>query len=606
MVVSITEDDEPGVTVSESELTIDEGGSDTYTVVLDSEPTAEVKVAIAGHADTDITLSGDTLADDTLTFTAENWNTAQTVTVTAGQDDDAVNEEEATLTHTANGGDYNAVTADVVVTITDNDTAGVTIPETALTIEEGGSGTYTVVLDSEPTADVKVAIAGHADTDITLSGDTLTDDALTFTAENWNTAQTVTVAAKEDDDAAPDAAVTLTHTVTGTGEYADVTADSVTVTIDETDKAGVTISESALSIEEGANATYTVVLDTEPTGDVEVAIAGHADTDITLSGDTLTDNTLTFTADDWNVAQTVTVTAAEDDNAVNENEATLTHTATGGDYDAVTADVVVTITDNDTADVTISKTALTIDEGATATYTVVLDTKPTADVTVAIAGHADTDITLTGDTLTDDTLTFTADDWDTAQTVTVTAAEDDDAVDEEEATLTHTVTGTGEYAGVTADSVTVNITDNDTADVTISKTALTIEEGASDTYTVVLDTEPTADVTVSIAGHADTDITLSGDTLADDTLTFTSDNWDTAQTVTVTAGEDDDAVNGGRGHADPHRHWYCRVRRGHRQQRDGQHHRQRHGGRDGLQDCPDHRRGRQRHIHGSAGHGAVG
>ena len=502
-------------------------------------------VAIAGHADTDITLSGDTLTDNTLTFTADDWNVAQTVTVTAAEDDNAVNENEATLTHTATGGDYDAVTADVVVTITDNDTADVTISKTALTIDEGATATYTVVLDTKPTADVTVAIAGHADTDITLTGDTLTDDTLTFTADDWDTAQTVTVTAAEDDDAVDEEEATLTHTVTGTGEYAGVTADSVTVNITDNDTADVTISKTALTIEEGASDTYTVVLDTEPTADVTVSIAGHADTDITLSGDTLADDTLTFTSDNWDTAQTVTVTAGEDDDAVNEEEATLTHTVTGtAEYAGVTANsVTVNITDNDTADVTVSKTALTIEEGANATYTVVLDTEPSADVTVAVAGHADTDITLSGVTLTDDTLTFTTENWDDAQTVTVTAKEDDDAVNEEEATLTHTVTGTAGYADVTADSVTVNITDNDTADVTISKTALAIEEGGSDTYSVVLDTEPTGDVKVAIAGHADTDITLTGDTLTDDTLTFTSDNWNTAQTVTVTAAEDDDAVD---------------------------------------------------------------
>ena len=547
VVVSITDNDTADVTISKTELTIGEGGSDTYTVVLDSEPTAEVKVAIAGHADTDITLSGDTLADDTLTFTSDNWDTAQTVTVTAAEDDDAASDDAVSLTHTVAGtAEYATVTAgSVTVTITDNDTANVTISKTELTIGEGGSDTYTVVLDSEPTAEVKVAIAGHADTDITLSGDTLADDTLTFTSDNWDTAQTVTVTAAEDDDAASDDAVSLTHTVAGTAEYATVTAESVTVTITDNDTANVTISKTALSIEEGASDTYTVVLDTEPTANVTVAIAGHSGTDITLSGDTLTDDTLTFTSDNWDTAQTVTVSAKEDDDAVNEDEATLTHTVTGtGEYAGVTADsLTINITDNDTANVTISKTALSIEEGASDTYTVVLDSEPTAEVTVAIAGHADTDITLSGATLTNDAMTFTAENWDAAQTVTVTAKEDDDAVDEEEATLTHTVTGTGEYAGVTADSVTVTITDDDTAGVTISESALTIDEGASDTYTVVLDTKPTGDVTVPIAGHAGTDITLTGATLTDDTLTFTSDNWDAAQTVTVTAGEDDDAAS---------------------------------------------------------------
>ena len=40
-----------------------------------------------------------------LTFTVDNWDTAQTVTVKAGQDADG-SADTATLTHTASGGDY--------------------------------------------------------------------------------------------------------------------------------------------------------------------------------------------------------------------------------------------------------------------------------------------------------------------------------------------------------------------------------------------------------------------------------------------------------------------------------------------------------------------
>ena len=58
-----------------------------------------------------------------LTFTVDNWDTAQTVTVKAGEDDDAAN-ETATLTHTASGGDYASITADLAVTVTDDDTGG--------------------------------------------------------------------------------------------------------------------------------------------------------------------------------------------------------------------------------------------------------------------------------------------------------------------------------------------------------------------------------------------------------------------------------------------------------------------------------------------------
>ena len=63
-----------------------------------------------------------------MTFTADNWNTPQTVTVTAAQDADAVADELVGLTHTVSGGDYEGVAAaNVEVTITEDDTPSVTI-----------------------------------------------------------------------------------------------------------------------------------------------------------------------------------------------------------------------------------------------------------------------------------------------------------------------------------------------------------------------------------------------------------------------------------------------------------------------------------------------
>ena len=49
--------------------------------------------------------------------------------------------------------------------------------------------------------------------------------------------------------------------------------------------------------------------------------------------------------------------------------------------------------------------------------------------------------------------------------------------------------------------------------VTVSTTALTVTEQdtAGDSYTVALDTEPTATVTVTVAGHAGTDVTANPD-----------------------------------------------------------------------------------------------
>ena len=515
--VLVTDNDERGAIVIPTALTVDEGSSTSYTVVLTSEPTADATVTIQVPENAEVSV------DRTeLTFTADDWNTPQTVTVTAAHDDDAIADDPVTLTHIVSGGDYDAVTAaDVEVSITEDDTIGVTISITELEVTEGETGQYTIALDTEPTADVTVTIQVPENAEVAVDR-----TELTFTADNWNTPQTVTVTAAHDDDAIADDPIVLTHTVTG-GDYEDVTAADVEVTITEDDTTEVTISITELEVTEGETGQYTIVLDTEPTADVTVAIQVPENTDIAASP-----LALTFTADNWNTPQTVTVTAAHDDDAVADDLVVLTHTVSGGDYEDVTvADVEVTIIEDDTAGVTISITELEVTEGETGQYTIVLDTEPTADVTVAIQGPENTDIAASPLALT-----FTADNWNTPQTVTVTAAHDDDAVTDDPVTLTHIVSG-GDYEDVTAADVEVTITEDDTAGVTISITELEVTEGDSQSYTVVLDTEPAADVTVAIQVPENADIALN-----QTVLTFTTDNWNTPQTVTVAATQDDDAV----------------------------------------------------------------
>ena len=333
--------------------------TDAYTVKLKSRPTDTVTVTIGG-SDPAVSLSGDTLTNSRLTFTTTNWNTAQTITVTPVKDDNAVG-ETVTLTHTLSGGDYAGIAADsVTINLTDSDTRNVVLSRPSLTVTEGdAAGTsYTVALATQPTSSVSVSITGHSGTDLTLSSTTLT-----FTVDEWDDAQTVTVTAEEDDDGVTDAVATLTHTASG-GDYANVTRD-LPVTVTENDTRAIVLSKTDLAVTEGdaAGTSYTVALATQPSGEVTVTISGHAGTDLSLSGPTLSSNMLTFTTETWNTAQTVTVTAAEDDDGVTDAVATLTHTASGGDYANVTKDLPVTVTENDTRAIVLSKTDLAVTEG---------------------------------------------------------------------------------------------------------------------------------------------------------------------------------------------------------------------------------------------------
>ena len=513
LTVSVTVSDaQPGIRLSPSSLSVDEGARRSYTVRLASAPTGNETVTLGVPNGSDLSLS-----ESSLTFDQNNWSTAQTVTVTADEDEDAV-PDTVMVTHKFGG--VTTTNSTLRVTIRENDTRGVTVTPTSLEVTEGSSGTYTAVLDSKPTDTVTVTISG-------ASGDvTLTQSQLTFTTDTWFTAQEVVVNAADDADGEPDAAVTLRHTVRG-GDYDRQRVDNVRVTIRENDTRGITVDttpsdpetrSSTLMIAEGGTGSYTVKLDARPTGAVTVMVRG-------ASGDVTVDpSRLIFTASNYGEEQTVEVKVAQDADGEDDAAVTLTHAASGGGYNGVTGGMVtVTTTDNDPKGVTITPRALTVTEGMPASaYSIVLHTEPTGTVTITLGGL--TDAREQSLMVSPSSLTFTQRNWNVPRDVTVRAAEDDDGSGGS-VTLTHTVNGGG-YASVTAQAVTVHIRDNDSAGLTATPDRLEIAQGSRRTYTVALNTKPTADVTVTITGGGDV-------TASPGTLKFTPGNWFTARTVTV-------------------------------------------------------------------------
>ena len=111
------------VVVDPTSLTVVEGRSRAYQVRLSAAPSADVKVTIASSAATVVTA-----APAELTFTASNWSTPQTVTVTAAQDDDT-DDGAATLSHTASGSGVEPTGPILRVTVTDDDAAGADVPD---------------------------------------------------------------------------------------------------------------------------------------------------------------------------------------------------------------------------------------------------------------------------------------------------------------------------------------------------------------------------------------------------------------------------------------------------------------------------------------------
>ncbi len=525
--LTVTDDDKPSGTIVLSDanraLSIDEGGSGTFEVSLSTAPNANVTVSLSKTND-DITLS-----PSSLTFDTSNYGTTQTVTVSAREDADTANDSD-TITLSASGG-ITAPNVTKAVSVTDNDTPSGTIvlsdSNTALTIDEGGSGTFDVSLSTAPTADVTVSLAlANANSDITLD-----KTSLTFDTSNYGTTQTVTVSAREDADTANDSD-TITLSASG-GITAPNVTKAVSVTDNDTPSGTIVLSDSnrALTIDEGGSGSFEVSLSAAPNANVRVSLT-KTNSDITLSP-----SSLTFDTSNYGTGQRVTVNAAQDADTTNDSD-TITLSASGGiDADDVTKSV--SVTDDDDAPtpsgtiVLSDTTTLNIDEGGSGTFEVSLSAAPNANVRVSLT-KTNSDITLSPSSLTFDTSNYG-----TGQRVTVNAAEDADTTNDSD-TITLTASG-----GITAPPVrkSVSVTDNDgsstpsgTIQVTPSRT-LTIDEGGSGTFDVSLSAAPNANVRVSLT-KTNSDITLSPSS-----LTFTTSNYGTGQRVTVNAAEDADTTN---------------------------------------------------------------
>ncbi|MEG4970899.1 SBBP repeat-containing protein, partial [Microcoleus sp. B6-A1] len=516
---NITDNDTAGVSITPTNTTATEAGANgSYSVKLNTQPIAPVTINLA---------TGSEIQPITaLTFTATNWNVAQTVAVKAVDDNLVEGNHAGAIAHTATSTDtnYNSITISPVnVAITDNDTAGVSITPTNTTATEGGAtGTYSVKLNTQPIAPVTINLAtGSEIQPIT---------ALTFTATNWNVAQTVAVAAVDDNAVEGNHAGAIAHTATSTDtNYNSITIPAVSVAITDNDTADFSIAPTNITATEGgANGSYKIELTSQPKAPVTISF----NTDNQLNPIA---TPITFDSTNWNVAQTVTVTAIDDNLAQGTHSGTIAHTATSTDanYNAkVIPNVTASITDNDSPGISLVQsgggTAIA-EGGATDSYGVILTTAPTANVTI----NFDTGNQINAIA----PVTFTPNNWNVAQNVTVTAIDDSIAQGARSGTIAHTSVSTDtNYNNLTISPVTATIADNDTTGVSISQQSTTATEGgATGSYTLKLNSQPTAPVTISFDGG--NQINAMG------AITFDATNWNVAKPVTVTA-TDDAAVEG--------------------------------------------------------------
>jgi putative cell wall-binding protein len=307
--------------------------------------------------------------------------------------------------------------------------------------------------------------------------------------------------------------------------------DGMVVKLESVD-AGVSITQSGGSTnitEGGATDSYTVALASRPTSNVTITLTPNSQQNVN-------DTSLVFAPDDWADPQTVTVTAVNDATPECTHLGSITHAAASSDvnYNAISISTVTpTITDDEpcTAGVTVTESggSTNVQEGGpTDTYSVVLNFAPSSNVTITPTPNAQI-------TVAPPSLTFNSGNWSTPQNITVTAVQDGVPECQHVGQITHTATSSDlNYNGIAVAVVNPQITDIvcPGPGVAVSQTdnATTLSEvgPTSDLYSVVLLSQPSANVTVTIAPDQQETTSVSA-------LQFTTSNWNVAQNVTTTA-----------------------------------------------------------------------
>lgn len=534
-----TDDETAGISVSTpTGDTTEAGGQSTFTVVLNSQPTADVTVALTSSVTTEGTVS-----PASLVFTRDNWNAPQTVTATGVDDAVADGDQpyEVSLAVTSTDTNYAGLSMLPIAMLNniDDETAGVTFGDiSGDTSESGDEATVTIVLNSEPTGDVTFNFASDDTSEGTTSA-----TSVTFTSVNWNAPQTITVTGVDDviADGTQTYGIAFTATTSTDTNYAAITPATVIVDNVDDETAGITVDVvSAISSEAGASASFSVVLNSQPSGDVTVGFQPN-DPSEGIVGATVGVTTLTFTADNWNAPQLVSVTGVDDAVADGDQPYAVLFAAsvsTDAAYNALMpANIDLTNTDNDSAGITVGAIEGTTNESGTQTgFTIVLNSEPTANVTLNFNSSD------TGEgTVAATSLVFTSVNWNAPQRIVLTGVDDAVADGDQpyQVRFTATTSADATYAALTPGNVDATNVDNDSAGVTVGTISRdTTEAGGTATFSLVLTSEPTADVTLHFASNDTTEGT-SGAGVA----TFTALNWNAPQSITVT-GVDDAVADG--------------------------------------------------------------
>ena len=491
----------------------------------------------------------------------------------------------------------------VTIFLSTNGTPGITILDKYVSeIQQGktselsiaNSFKFTVQLDKKPKSDVFLSLQSSDTSEGVVSPTTLT-----FARTNWDAPQTVTVkGVPNDNDTEQDSSdqnysLAIGPAVTEDLDYSGmeksismVNVDATNGTFEISDTTSYLITSETSGIHHRDNLTIKLLV--APTSDVVLPLSSSDTTEGLVEGSSENQRLLTFTSSNWKDEQTIILEGVDDD--VDEN---LVEGGPNVEYELLfgkvqsdderfkdlqldpikavnldddTAKLLITVLsdrkDNDTTDgssipVLDPWSTISVTEGTDKeTFSVQLQTEPTDNVTVKLQRVVNSSLldnfkyggisllpnqqawiqdSNSSDNVTLN-LTFSSSNWSTPQTITISAFDDDiteggennsefpETYQYEEFLLSNTLTNDPSYQGLKR-AVKIFAGDNDQRGIKVAASNATNVGGFS--YDISLNSRPIGVVTLNLSLEGSGSLSLV-------TLTFTPDNWNVVQTVTIT------------------------------------------------------------------------
>lgn len=378
--MQVLDDDVAGINWAPSSLTLSEQGTDTQLCLqLSSEPTTDVSFTLSS-SDT-----GEATVSSTITVTPLTWDSGTACATVTPIDDVAIDGTQNSIISitniTSDDTVYAALTPGTLATVTaavqDDDIAGfiVTTTSSAQTSEAGSAADICVQLTAEPSSAVTIPLSS---TDV--SEGTLAASTLVIEPANWDSTLNC-ISVTGVDDALIDGNIAYTiatgDPTSGDVNWGDLGAADITDpsfnNIDD-DSAGVTLGKATLAISEsGTTDSFTVRLQSQPAPGNVVSLAVTSDVPADFGPSVAT---LSFDNATWDTPQTVTVTAVQDGLFENTHGGTITVSAVAADttesaYDILADQTIeTTITDDDSAEVTVQATTNATEGSTDGSFTI--------------------------------------------------------------------------------------------------------------------------------------------------------------------------------------------------------------------------------------------